>query len=335
MKIGFVLETLNPNIGRDNLVLLLCYELKKKNKIFIFIRNTSKNYQIDGIKIIKYSGRIDLIKKINQQKLDVIDAQISKASGVLWLLNSKKKILTYYGHCPYFPLRDFTAYFLRNCEDFFGARFADILVTISNYLKKEVKKKLFRDAYILPCANFFESAIPSTDKKNIFCLSSLFPYKNQLNLIKMYKKAYPFLNKYPLILAGGGDKRYINQAIKESAGYPIKYLGRISIKEAKKRYAECSFFVFPSKWEGFGLPVLEAQSYGKPVIAFNNSAIKENLLNGKTGYICNTEQDFIKKMILLANNPKLNLTMGKNAKVFARGFNKRRLYLQYSNLLKI
>ena len=47
----------------------------------------------------------------------------------------------------------------------------------------------------------------------------------------------------------------------------VHYLGYITEEEKWKRYAECGCFLFPSMAEGFGMPVLEALNYGKPVIA--------------------------------------------------------------------
>ncbi len=55
---------------------------------------------------------------------------------------------------------------------------------------------------------------------------------------------------------------------------PIK-LGYLSDQELIERYSEAKFLVFPSLYEGFGLPILEAQQYGLPVLASNIKVLNE------------------------------------------------------------
>jgi glycosyltransferase involved in cell wall biosynthesis len=55
----------------------------------------------------------------------------------------------------------------------------------------------------------------------------------------------------------------------------VKFVDYVSKEELPRLYAEATLFVFPSLYEGFGLPVLEAMSYGCPVVAANGSSIPE------------------------------------------------------------
>jgi glycosyltransferase involved in cell wall biosynthesis len=52
-------------------------------------------------------------------------------------------------------------------------------------------------------------------------------------------------------------------------------LGHVDDAFLAQLYRECAVLAFPSRYEGFGLPVLEAMSYGAPVVASNASAIPE------------------------------------------------------------
>ncbi len=53
----------------------------------------------------------------------------------------------------------------------------------------------------------------------------------------------------------------------------VTFVGRISDEELKSYYSRAYCFVFPSLLEGYGMVLIEAMSYGLPVIAFDNSAI--------------------------------------------------------------
>ncbi len=59
------------------------------------------------------------------------------------------------------------------------------------------------------------------------------------------------------------------------AGVRVVELGHVSDDELAALYRGCLALAFPSRYEGFGLPVLEAMSYGAPVIAARASAVPE------------------------------------------------------------
>ena len=55
----------------------------------------------------------------------------------------------------------------------------------------------------------------------------------------------------------------------------IEYLGYLSEEDKYKEYASCYCFVFPSRAEGFGIPIVEAMHYDKPIICSDLKAVKE------------------------------------------------------------
>lgn len=84
--------------------------------------------------------------------------------------------------------------------------------------------------------------------------------------------------KVRLVLAGKGGYGYgeVKKEIAKSAyGKNIIEEGYVSEKEKDKLFTEADVFLFPSRAEGFGLPVLEAMNYGVPVITSHASALEE------------------------------------------------------------
>ena len=65
----------------------------------------------------------------------------------------------------------------------------------------------------------------------------------------------------------------------------IKFLGRVSDEELINYYRNAVCFIFPSLYEGFGIPVIEAQACGCPVISSNSSSLPEVL--GESALTCN------------------------------------------------
>lgn len=74
------------------------------------------------------------------------------------------------------------------------------------------------------------------------------------------------------------------------------FTGFVSDEDLVKLYNLCSLFVFPSKYEGFGLPILEAMNCGAPVIGANNSSISEIIVNKEALFDADNIDDITKKI---------------------------------------
>ena len=116
-------------------------------------------------------------------------------------------------------------------------------------------------------------------QKFIFFLGNIEPRKNILSIIKAYKNiisSNPKLSEYKLVLAGNISPLCRDLIEKED----IMTCGYIEREDRPYVYNLASLFVYPSFFEGFGLPVLEAMACGTPVIASNNSSLPE--VSGKS-----------------------------------------------------
>ncbi|MBD2083705.1 glycosyltransferase family 1 protein [Coleofasciculus sp. FACHB-542] len=104
------------------------------------------------------------------------------------------------------------------------------------------------------------------------------PYKNIARLINAFA-TLPSCRDNELWIAGSGDKRYtpVLMAQVEQLGIKnqVKFLDYVSYEELPTLINQAIALVFPSLWEGFGLPVLEAMACGTPVITSNLSSLPE------------------------------------------------------------
>ena len=97
-------------------------------------------------------------------------------------------------------------------------------------------------------------------------------------MIDAFKKFQEDFKNYKLVLAGKrgtGFKQILKYAIKIKAFDSIIMPGYLSENEKHVLLKYCNAFVFPSLYEGFGFPILEAFAYQKPVLAANTSSIPE------------------------------------------------------------
>jgi alpha-1,3-rhamnosyl/mannosyltransferase len=105
------------------------------------------------------------------------------------------------------------------------------------------------------------------------------PRKNLLGLLHAYAQLPPALRqRWPLILTGfrGWRSEEIHQAIERAEGEGwLHYLGFVPAEELPLLFSGARLFCFPSLYEGFGLPVLEAMCSGVPVVCSNSSSLPE------------------------------------------------------------
>ncbi len=114
----------------------------------------------------------------------------------------------------------------------------------------------------------------------ILSVGDIQPRKNQIGLIRAFASllhAFPQL-QHDLVLAGKetwyADR--VREAARESGvADRIRFCGFVSDTDLLNLYNACDLYVFPSFYEGFGLPVLEAMACGRAVVCSNTSALPE------------------------------------------------------------
>lgn len=130
-----------------------------------------------------------------------------------------------------------------------------------------------------------EMPVASNHPDNHFFLylGNLAKRKGTDTLIIGYKKYILAGGKRRLYLAGGINEQELpsliektNQEIKEKTKTEmITYLGYISNEEKQRYISNCDCFLFPSRAEGFGIPIIEVMNYYRPVIASDLDIFKE------------------------------------------------------------
>ena len=112
----------------------------------------------------------------------------------------------------------------------------------------------------------------------VLCVAGDDPTKNVGCLVEAFAKLSEGLRgRFDLLLAGDVCKRVDIRAAVDRLGIgaQTKLIGRVSDEELIAYYQQATAFVFPSLYEGFGLPVLEAMGCGCPVICSNLSSLPE------------------------------------------------------------
>ena len=142
------------------------------------------------------------------------------------------------------------------------------------------------------------------------------PYKGLAELVEIYQQVSLENPKIKFLSVGYGSKN--DEELLKNQG--VLCLANVSENRMPLIYCASDIYTTCSQWEGFDLPVGEAQYFGKPAICYNIGAHPEVLLDGKTGYIVSSRNEFAEKIKFLASDGSLRKKMGQNAKEFIKKF---------------
>ena len=147
---------------------------------------------------------------------------------------------------------------------------------------------------LLDTSNFV-SKVP-VDKPFFYTIGDFIERKNYIAIINMMKSVKDF----NLIISGNDTKEYgavIKKLIVDNGlGNQVFLTGRVS-DEGKQFYMKnCAAFLFPSIREGFGLPPIEAMSFGKPVFLSDKTSLPE-IGGNAANYWTNFDPDYMKTVL--------------------------------------
>lgn len=122
-------------------------------------------------------------------------------------------------------------------------------------------------------------AAPTSGPREPFILAvgEMEPRKRVLELVEAHRRYLAAAPSDPtpcrLVIVGAGGSQ--EQAVRAAAGPGVTLTGRIGDAELNDLYRRATLLVFPSSYEGFGLPVLEAMAHGCPALVAQNSSLIE------------------------------------------------------------
>lgn len=128
---------------------------------------------------------------------------------------------------------------------------------------------------------------------------------------------------WKISVAGGGDTESFNKYLKKfNADSKVIYRGSLTGEDLNKHYLESSIYLMTSRWEGFGLVLGEAMSFGLPIVAFEQSGSKEVLDNGKYGLLVENGNvdDMVKNLENLINDLELRKQYSEKSLQRAKDF---------------
>lgn len=211
-----------------------------------------------------------------------------------------------------------------------AAQRPDTYIAISKEVQERIKKYYGRESTVVyPPATLASSSGKDITKRYTLDASGYFLVVSRLVSYKRIDIAVWAFNelRLPLEIVGVGSQE---QSLKRMAGPTIEFLGNLTDNELLSYYKGCRALIFPG-YEDFGLTTVEAQSFGKPVIAYGKGGALEAVIEGKTGiFFYEQTSNALTKAVKQFQNSHFS---SEDCVEQARRFNKKRFQEEFMALI--
>lgn len=210
------------------------------------------------------------------------------------------------------------------------ARISDAIITDSEFSRRDIIEVLkvplekIKVIYIAPTFDqppgeqeIFPEELLDLKEWYIFALGAVDKRKNTAFLLEAYNDLPEIIKrKVPLVIAGI-EKPQVFATLNEKDVYLFGFLPDDVLATL---YKKALFFIYPSLYEGFGLPVLEAMMHGTPVLCSNATAMGEVANGAALLFNPDDKEDLQKKIIMLVQDSALRQELVKRGKIHVQTF---------------
>jgi glycosyltransferase involved in cell wall biosynthesis len=175
-------------------------------------------------------------------------------------------------------------------QDFYASQRPDLYLAISKAVQKRIAKYYRQPSKIIyPPVETEISVNKTTAGKYFLVVSRLVSYKRIDLIIKVFNDL-----KLPLKVIGVGNQL---NSLKKFAHQNIDFLGQVTDDKLTELYENSTALVIAAD-EDFGITSVEAQAYGKPVIAYAEGGTGETVIDGKTGLLFHKQSEKYLKLAI-------------------------------------
>jgi glycosyltransferase involved in cell wall biosynthesis len=312
-KFGYEVHILTQNHGNSSLFYsfnekIVLHDMILEGANFQFLNNYRKSLNKQ-------------VASINPDIIIVCDNGL-KAFTVPFILNSKTPII-FECHGSIFMEENvsknmFFSNFLRKLKysfKSFGASKFNKIITLSEENREEWSKK---NSFVIPNPLWFSTAKEADlSQKNVISVGRHTYEKGFDRLLEIWKKVIVKFPDWNLTIYGKSNPDFDLIALAKKLNIENNITFHEPIKNINEKYLEASIYLMPSRFEGFGMVLIEAMASGLPCISYDcpcgpRAIIKDNY----NGFLIENgnENEFVKTVSNLIDNENLRIQIGKNSK---------------------
>ena len=325
-KICFLIGNLNNSGGTERVTTLIANALAQKNfqvsilslsdgkQPFFELEPDIKIYSLYPEKISfkkNFFGAVWRIRKfVTQHQIDtlVVVDSISCVFTVPALFGLRVKHICW----EHFNFKNNNGVKFRDYGRKLAAKYCDYVVTLTQRDKELWEKGLKKiNAKIVDIANpvSYEDIenIPSLEYKTVLAVGRLTHVKGYDLLITAWAKVAQQVPDWKVVIVGSGEEEIMLKQMAKSLGVDDSIIFAGQQKNIDTFYRQASFFCMSSRFEGLPMVLLEAQSYGLPIVAFDCDTGPAEIICEKSGILVeNLNIQLLANQLLLATKMSVN-----------------------------
>jgi glycosyltransferase XagB len=328
------------------------------SRVTIFSGNDSKsllNEEIDGVDIIrrggvytvyvfgflyyllKFRGKVDLI----------VDCE----NGIPFFtpLYARVPVILLIHHVHQEIFREFLMLPLRQVAALLEGKIMPLvykdkqIVTVSNSSMKEIIKLGFTTSKNIKIIQngvnaFPDISHPKTTYPSLLYVGRLKDYKNIDIAIKAFAKTLSEHSSAIFSIVGSGESYIkLKKLVKKlKIEKNVEFLGRITEEEKIKQFSQSWIMVQPSLVEGWGITVIEANSYRTPVVASRVNGLIDSVVENKTGILVDSKNidQYSKAFSRLFKDKNYRNKLSENAYKWSQNFNWEKSAFEFQSLIR-
>lgn len=336
MKIGFVIGNMSSAGGTERVLQLIANGLNQRGYRVIIISmwgnrepvfpmdKQIKRYRLGkeypkgiGANLRNISALYRIVKKEQITLLVDVDLILTFYSLPVKLCSRGLKTIAWEHFNYYYQFRKNNR--IRRIAMKMAARFSDAVLVLSQEDETYYRNHLNIQGYLYQIynPNTYEGITNhKQEEKMIFAAGRLTKAKGFDYLLQSWELLEKDFPDWQLCIAGEGEEEEaLLKSKKEKGLKSVHFVG--SVSDMETYYERAAFFVLPSRNEGFGMVLIEAMAYGKPVVSFACKAGPRDIItDGEDGFLVPTGdyRQFASKMRLLMESEEVRRTMGAKAK---------------------
>jgi glycosyltransferase involved in cell wall biosynthesis len=335
--IGRYIKGILPFLIEKSEVILLGYTEELKNLPF------SEEVQLIDMKSKIYSIREQIELSFKIPKCDIFWSPHYNIPVLP--IRAKKRMVTIHDvyhlafqHTLSLPQRIYAKFMINQ-----ALKRSDIVLTVSEFSKQEIIKYTGTLKDIKVIYNGIEpywyakQPLPLSERDNyILYVGNVKPHKNLVRALKAFSLIKDTNIKFKIVGKREGfitvDKEV--EKIAQKLGNRVEFTGYVSDDELVELYRKAKIFLFPSLYEGFGLPPLEAMACGTPVVVSNTASLPE--VCGDAAYYVNPYDvnDIAEGIEIVLNDDKLQKELIQKGLKMVKLFSWERSAKKIINIIK-
>lgn len=308
-KICFLIGDISHSGGTERVTTLIANQMAKDNKIYILsLSGNSPPFFEQNSSIINdslFNKKVSMKKKLLSTILKIRKYLITNKIDTLIVVDSISCVFTVPAciglklqHIcwEHFNLKVNLGSSFRDLGRWMAAKFCNKIITLTERDKRfwDTKYNLISSNKVIAIPNpspyNLQDNQPTLANKTILCVGRLTYQKGFDLLIPAWADIASKLNGWKVIIVGTGEDENIlkEMAIEYNVSDSIKFVGQQ--KNMDLFYRKASFFCMSSRFEGLPMVLLEAQSYGLPIVSFDcDTGPGEIICDSSNGFLCSKE----------------------------------------------